>query len=519
MKTNIMSFMQKMSSAFLIPVAFLSFAGLLMGITSIFKMDYVTSIFPFFEGSIFNYINGLFFLIADLVFDNLAILFAVTVCIALANGEKAIAGFAALIGYLMFNLGMGYLLNYSYIQNLFPENAIGTILGYNTLKTGVLGGIVSGILTAYIHNKSYTIKLPMALGFFSGIRFVAIAVSFSMLLFSQVFVFIWIPISEGINALAHLIGNAGVVGTFFYGFIERLLIPTGLHHVWNAVIRNTEISGTVLMGGQEVSGVLNIYSKYLQTGIIPDMPMHEIARFLRGGQIPTSMFVLPAIALAMYKTSFLENRPVIKSLLISGVFTSVIAGVTEPLEFTFLFASPVLYFIYAVVCGISYSLTYIFHTSVGGTEPNLLGLLVFGILRPDTKWYINCAIGIVLAIITYYTFVWYIIKYNVKTPGREAIKTPSGISIDDIPEAIKTNPLKLKAYTIIQGLGGHENVEAVENCISRLRVTLRNGEKFNEDIIKSTDCAGIVKVDANRYQIIYGTSVNMIKDAVSKQIP
>ncbi len=520
-KSNMMGFLQKMSSAFLIPVAFLSFGGLLMGITSIFRMDYVVSYLPIVSNPVFNYINGALFLIAGFVFDNLPILFAVTVTISIAKDEKAIAGFVALIGYFVFNIGMGYLLQYEVIRSMFPANAIGNILGYETLKTGVLGGIIVGIVTALIHNKIYEVKLPMIFGFFSGIRFVAIGVSFFMLIFSQIFVFIWIPISEGINALAHIVGQAGVFGPFFYGFVERLLIPTGLHHVWNAVIRNTEISGVAIIAGQEVAGVLNIYNKYLQTGIIPDMPLYEVTRFLRGGQIPTALFVLPAIALAIYKNAFLQNKPLIKSLLISGVFTSVMAGVTEPLEFAFLFASPVLYIIYAIICGISFTTTYVLHTAVGGTEPNVFGLLIFGILRPESKWYLNLLVGVILAPITYILFNWYIIRFQIKTPGREDEQENNNVlhEIDShIPEDIKNNPLKRKAYIIIQGLGGVNNIIGVENCISRLRVKLKDGTQFKEHIINTTGCSGIIKIDETHFQIIYGTSVNMIKEAVNKQI-
>ena len=329
------------------------------------------------------------------------------------------------------------------------------------------------------------------------------------------------PISNGINAVAYAVANTGIFGPFFYQFGERLLIPTGLHQIWNTVIRDTAVSGIYEFGGSfgTIEGARAAYAAYLSTGCLPQgASLPEMVKFLRGGQIPMTVFALPAVAYAMYKCADAEKRDHVRALLLTAACTSVIAGITEPMEFSFLFAAPMLYVIYAVFCGLAYMIPCILGCTVGGTEGNLLGLTIFGFLRSDANWWILIVTGIVFAVIMFFLFKWYILKFDVRTPGRGGDYDDTVSLLDGIIDLDTRDPKVMKAQAVIRGLGGEDNIITVENCMSRLRVRVRDMSLTDEAIIKTTGCMGIVRPDENNIQIIYGAAVGMIREAVNREL-
>lgn len=414
MKRKLLVFFQKMSKAFLLPITLLAFAAMLLGLASVFLWhDQLKEMMPFIASPGIQYAARVINTVAGAIMDNLPVLFAISLALGLANEDKEYAVLSGLVGYLAFLMGMSTLLQFNpNIQAMFPESAIRTILGIQTLDTGILGGIIVGILTAIIHNKTHKVQLPMVFSFFSGTKFVPIACVTVFVILGQFFPFVWVVISKVINSAALAVANSGIFGPFIYAFGERLLIPTGLHHVWNTVIRDTAVSGTYMFeAGKIIEGARPAFNLFLETNTLPinvatgeQVALTELVKFLRAGQVPMTMFALPAIALAMYNTAYPENRSKIKQLLITGVCTALLAGITEPLEFAFLFAAPILYLIYSVLCGVSFVIVFLLGNQMGGTEPSLIGLLLYGLLRPESKYYISLIIGCIMAVISYVLF-------------------------------------------------------------------------------------------------------------------
>lgn len=519
MKQKLFNFFQKLSKAFLLPIVLISFASMVLGVASVFLWhDQLKEMLPFINTPAVQYVAQVMNTIAGAVMNHISLMFAVSLAFSMADENKEFAALGGLVGYLAFLMGMGTLITINPdVAAMFPESSMKAILGIQTIDTGMIGGIVVGLFAAFIHNKTYKVKLPMAFSLFSGTRFVPIACAIFFVILGQVFPYAWAVISEVINKAALGVANAGVFAPFLYGFGERLLIPTGLHHVWNAVIRDTAVSGIYTFPtGEVVEGARNAFNVFLSTNALPaDTTIQEMVKFLRGGQIPITMFALPAIALAMYKTAKPENRASVKPLLLTGVFSILIAGITEPLEFAFMFVAPLLYLVYAVLNGLSFMIAYLLGNGMGGSEPNLIGLILYGFLRPESRFWIVLALGIPFGIVSYFLFKWWIIKFDVKTPGRGGDYDQSMSVAGD---SGVTDPLVLKAMVIIEGLGKAENIEVVDCCISRLRVKVKDMSLVDEDKIKTTGCMGMVKVDEHNIQIIYGTSVSMVKSAVLKQL-
>lgn len=361
----------------------------------------------------------------------------------------------------------------------------------------------------------------MALSFYGGVRFVSIATSLFFAVFGQIVPFIWTPISNGINSVAFAVANTGIFGPFFYQFGERILIPTGMHQIWNTVIRDTAVSGVYEFGGSlgTIEGARAAFAAYMSTGYMPEgTSLVEMVKFLRGGQIPMTVFALPAIAYAMYKCADKDKRDNVKALMITAACTSIIAGITEPMEFSFLFAAPMLYVIYSLFCGLAYMIPYVLGSTLGGTEGNILGLGIFGFLRSDANWWIVVIVGIVFAVMLFFIFKWYIIKFDVKTPGRGGDYDETVSLLDGIIDLNTNDPKAMKAQAIIKGLGGAANMITVENCMSRLRVRVVDMSLVDEALLKTTGCMGIVKPDDENIQVVYGTTVGMIREAVNKEL-
>ncbi|MPM61179.1 PTS system maltose-specific EIICB component [bioreactor metagenome] len=453
--------------------------------------------------------------------------YAVSLSFSLVNEDKEWGAFSGLMGYLAFLISMGILVNtFPAIFAMFPTNGITTVLGISTVNCGILGGILVGCLVPVIHKKFREVKLPMTFAFFQGVRFVPFMSIIIMTVIGQVFPFIWVYISQAINALASVINTMGAFGPFLYGTVEKLLIPTGLHQIWNAIVRDTAASGIfTFASGTVIEGSRPAFFQYLVEGLPKEAGLVELVKFLRAGQMPFTIFVAPAVALAIYKCADPDKRELIKPLVITGALTAMFAGITEPLEFIFLFTAPLLFVLYAIIGGMNWMILYLLGNTMGGTSAHILGLLIYGVLRTDANWWYTVMLGIVEAPLMYLLFKWWIIRFNVKTPGRGGDYDESLAFAQEIantqPAAGKketTDPEILKARMIIESLGGKENIILVDSCMSRLRVEYKDNNKIDEQLIKRTGCQGIVRIDDNNIQIVYGVSVGLIAKSVNKEL-
>ena len=421
-----------------------------------------------------------------------------------------------------------------------------TNLGIFTLNMSVFGGIITGIVTAILHNKYHTIQLPQVIGFFSGSRFVPIVTSLAMAIVGALLAFIWPVVQNGIGVLSELVRNAGAIGTFFYGVIERALIPFGLHHVFYTPFwYGSFVEGQILVDGawQTVAGANTAYFAQLSSmSSLVGASSADMATVVAGttrfmaGKFPFMMFGLPAAALAMYKTAAPSKKKAVGSLLASAAVTALLTGITEPIEFTFLFVAPVLYGVHCVLAGLSFMLMDILNVFIGMTfSGGLIDFTLFGLLPAGagvpTHWLRLILVGIVYAVVYYFLFLFLIKKFNLKTPGRdeseEEVKLYSkadyqekaGIPQADINEksgnkkAGKNNEIVEKAPAVLAALGGEENIVSVDACITRLRVEVKDKANVNKDQLKSLGAAGVVEV-GNGIQAIFGAKADAYKNEI-----
>lgn len=382
----------------------------------------------------------------------------------------------------------------------------GVTLGIQTLESGVFGGLVIGIMASWLHNRYYKIELPQYLGFFGGSRFVPIVTSFGAIILGTVMYFVWPLFQNVIFSIGDVVNATGYIGTFFYGFILRLLGPFGLHHIFYLPFWQTALGGTLEVGGHLVQGTQNIFFAQLADPSTTQF-FEGTSRFMSGRFI-TMMFGLAGAAYAIYKTAKPENKKVVGGLMLSAALTSFLTGITEPLEFSFLFIAPALYVVHAFFDGLAFMLAHIFQITIGQTfYGGLIDFLLFGVLQGNAKthWMTVILIGVVWFFLYYFTFKFLILKFNFKTPGRT----------DELEVAEKREKPEGRALNIINALGGEENLVNVDNCATRLRVTVKDGTKVNEPALKETGSKGVL-VKGNGVQVIYGPQVTVIKNEVTE---
>lgn len=445
----------------------------------------------------------------SIVFQNLPVIFAVGVSIGLAKSDKGTAGLAALLGFLIMNATMNALLtinDHLAVTEELAKKGQGMVLGIQTVETGVFGGIIIGIMTAFLHNKYNKVTLPQFLGFFGGSRFIPIITSFSAIFVGVLMYFIWPFIQDLIFGAGGIVNKTGVIGTFFYGFILRMLGPFGLHHIFYLPFWQTALGGSLEVKGHLVQGTQNIF--FAQLG---DPNVHQyyegVSRFMSGRFI-TMMFGLLGAALAIYHTSKPENKKVVGGLMLSAALTSFLTGITEPLEFSFLFVAPLLYVIHALLDGLAFMMADIFNITVGQTfSGGFIDYILFGVLQGNekTNFLYVIPIGIVWFCLYYFIFKLLIIKMNFKTPGREDEQMNVSVGKSE------------RAQTIIEALGGKANINVVDCCATRLRVTLYDSGKLNESQLKMTEAKGVIK-QGNGVQIVYGPHVTSIKNEIEEQL-
>lgn len=519
MKDKIFGVLQRVGRSFMLPIALLPAAGLLLGLGSSFTNPTTLETYRLtgiiYEGGILYTVLDIMSKTGSIVFDNLALLFAMGVAIGMAKKEKEVAALSGAISYLIMNSAISTLIAANGGAEQMAANSTASVLGITTLQMGVFGGIIVGLGVAALHNKFYKIELPQVLSFFGGTRFVPIISSIVYLAVGVVMFYFW-PVVQGLIArLGQLVLKSGYAGTWIYGIVERALIPFGLHHVFYMPFWQTELGGSALIDGITVQGAQNIFFAELASRNTTKFSV-SATRFM-AGKFPFMIFGLPAAALAMYKAARPEKKKLVGGLLLSAGLTAMLTGITEPIEFTFLFVAPVMYAVHSVLAGLSYMLMHIFGVGVGMTfSGGIIDLVLFGVLQGNAKtgWLWIVAVGIVYAIIYYLVFSFMIKKFNYKTPGREAddeeTKLYTRKDVDAKNASKKNNGINAKSALILKGLGGKENISDIDCCATRLRVTVKKPEAVDDTLLKQSGASGIVH-KGNGVQIIYGPKVSVIK--------
>lgn len=524
MKNNIFGVLQRIGRSFMLPIAVLPVAGLFLGIGS--SLTNTTML------ETYNLINilgpdtmayGILSVLSEagsIIFGNLPIIFAMSVAIGMAKQEKEVAALSGAIAFFVMHASIGKMIDIMGGAEKLLAGSTTNVVGILSLQMGVFGGIIVGIGVAALHNKYYAIEMPQVLSFFGGTRFIPIISSIVFLVVGIAMYFIWPPIQVVMNKLGDLIAGSGYVGTLFYGIIERALIPFGLHHVFYTPLWQTSLGGTMMIDGKLIEGAQNIF--FAQLGSPNTVAFSvEATRFMTG-KFPFMIFGLPGAALAMYRNSRIEKRKIVGALLFSAALTAMITGITEPIEFTFLFVAPLFYAIHCVFAGISFMLMHILNVTVGMTfSGGLIDLLLFGVIQGNSKthWVWIVIVGIVYFFVYYFVFSFLIKKMDLKTPGREPDSEEPKLYRREDVEAAKSS--KNNEYgespLIVAGLGGKKNISDVDCCITRLRITVFDPDKVVDSTLKTSGASGVIK-KGNGIQVVYGPKVAVIKSKLEEYL-
>ena len=515
MKKHLFSLLQRIGQSFMLPIALLPIAGIFLGIGSSLTNTNMLAAYhlkglmgpgtaPYILFSLLNSAGSI-------IFDNLPILFAVGVAIGMARSEKAIAALSSIVAFFVMHSTIGSLITYTGRSHSFLTGATTEIVGITSLQMGVFGGIIVGLGVAALHNRFYKIELPKVFSFFGGTHFIPIISAITYVGIGILMFYIWPPIQILINDAGKLVLTSGYGGTFVYGLLERALIPFGLHHVFYMPFWQTAVGGRELVNGQLIEGAQNIFFAELAS---PDTSHFSVAatRFM-SGKFPLMMFGLPGAALTMYTCARPENKKAVGSLLLSTAISSAVTGITEPLEFAFLFVAPPLYAIHCAFAGLSYMLMHMLNVGIGMTfSGGFLDFFLFGILQGNTKtsWLHVIPVGILYFIVYFIVFRVMILKFNYQTPGHEK------------DNAAPVNNADNKSQQILDGLGGLENISDLSCCATRLRVTLHRPSKLNKEKLLATGAAAVV-ANGDGVQVVYGPEVTVIharlQDYIAQIIP
>lgn len=492
--------LQKIGKSLMLPIAVLPAAGLLLGIGGALSNVNTVSAYPFLD---INWLQGIFKIMAasgEIIFVNLALLICIGIAVGLANTDKGTAALASVVGFLVMNASIRGM-----IAAFSPES--------NAIDTGVIGALVIGSLVAHLHNKYHSIQLPAVLGFFGGSRFVPIISSFCAIGVGFVFFLIWPAFQKSLVSIGEIIASAGPIGTFFYGFLLRLTGAVGLHHMIYPLFWLTELGGVEQVAGESVVGAQNIFFAQLadpnHTGLFTEGTRYFAGRF------DTMMFGLPGACLAMYHCTPKAKRKVMGGLFLSGAITSFITGITEPIEFMFLFVAPYLYVLHAFFDGLSFYIADLLNISIGNTfSGGMIDFLLFGILQGNaaTNWIYVPIIGVFWFMLYYFSFKFLILKFNIMTPGRE-------IEDNNIDKNNTTNnnTLHQTAESVLIALGGKENIKDIDACITRLRVSVVDITKVDKNKLKSLGATAVLEVQ-DSVQAIFGALADPLKQEINKII-
>lgn len=533
MKDKIFGVLQRVGRSFMLPIAILPVAGLLLGLGSSFTNTTTIETYGLQwllgDKTILHALLVIMNAVGSAIFDNLPLIFAVGVAIGMAKKEKEVSALSAVIAYFVMNVSINAMLKISgkiladgSIAKDVLDGTITSVCGIQSLQMGVFGGIIVGLGVAALHNRFYKIELPNALSFFGGTRFVPIISTVAYLFVGILMYFIWPTVQNGIYALGGVVTGTGYFGTLLFGIIKRALIPFGLHHVFYMPFWQTAVGGTMEVAGHMVEGGQNIFFAQLADSANIAHFSADATRYF-SGEFIFMIFGLPGAALAMYKCAKPEKKKQAGSLLLSATLACMFTGITEPLEFSFLFVAPALFAVQVVLAGSAYMIAHILNIAVGLTfSGGLLDFFLFGILQGNekTSWMLVIPVGIVYFLLYYFIFSFLIKKFDFKTPGREDDDTETKLytkaDVNERKAAKDTKASDDKAtvdelsQTISRGLGGKANISDVDCCATRLRITVIDPEKVNDALLKSTGASGVVH-KGQGVQIIYGPRVTVIK--------
>ena len=521
MKDKIFGVLQRVGRSFMLPIALLPVAGLLLGIGSSFTNETMLAAYGLnsviHPGTLIYTILDVMSQTGSAVFNNLALLFAMGVAIGMARKEKEVAALSGAVAYIIMNTAIQAMINAAGGVDTMPANSTTTMLGITTLQMGVFGGIVVGLGVAALHNRFYKIELPQVLAFFGGTRFVPIISSIVYLVVGIAMFYIWPVVQNGIAALGALVLASGYAGTFIYGLLERALIPFGLHHVFYMPFWQTAVGGTAIIDGVTVTGAQNIFFAELASKSTTVFSV-SATRFM-AGKFPFMMFGLPGAALAMYQCAKPEKKKAAGGLLLSAALTAFLTGITEPLEFTFIFVALPMYAVHCVLAGLSFMLMHILNVGVGMTfSGGLIDLVLFGAMQGNAKthWIWVVVVGAVYFVLYYIIFRFMISKFNYKTPGRDDAEEVKLYTRADVNARSAASGSTAPAgddpvsALIVEGLGGADNLSDVDCCATRLRCTVKDVALVKQDVLKASGASGVI-CKGDGVQVVYGPKVAVIK--------
>ncbi|MFF3209247.1 maltose/glucose-specific PTS transporter subunit IIBC [Streptomyces sp. NPDC002886] len=527
-KAALWEFLQGLGKTFMLPVALLAFCGIMLGVGSSLSSPAVLQNLSFLDNEPLQLAFTWMSSTGLVAFKFLPVLFAMAIPLGLAREDKGVAAFSGFVGFASMNLAVNFFLTTRGVdfedKGEIAHYGIADVLGVKSIDTGLLGAVAVGVIVALLHKRYRTKQMPDALAFFGGLRFVPIVSALAMSIVGLLVPLVWPTLGGWIASVGTGIAHAGVFGPFFFGMGEVLLRPIGLHHILVALFRFTDAGGAGVVCGEHVSGALNLFYAQLSCPT-PSGAAHTATQFLSQGKMAAYLGGLPGAALAMYHCAKRSMRPEIKALLISGVVACVVGGVTEPLEFLFLFIAPWLYLIHAVLVGLGFLVSAVLGVYIGNTDGNVIDLLVFGVLQgTTTKWYLVPVIAAIWFAVYYFLFRWAITKFNLKTPGRE--DEPTGPEAADTGAAADANAPKAELVAgkydpvaILEALGGPANIHALDNCITRLRMTVGDAALLDDARLKKLGAIAVVRLDEHNVQVIIGPQVQSVKDALAKLTP
>ncbi len=516
-KISVWEFFQSLGKTFMLPVALLSFCGIMLGIGSSLSSHDVITLIPLLGNSVLQLIFIWMSKIGSFAFSYLPVMFAIAIPLGMARDNKGVAAFSGFVGFAVMNLAVNFWLNVNGIlpttdPAVLKANNIQNIIGIQSIDTGILGAVIIGIIVFYLHARFHTIRLPDALAFFGGTRFVPIITTLVMGLVGLVVPLIWPWFAAAISGLGWIINGAGEFGPMIFGTGERLLLPFGLQHILVAIIRFTDAGGSMDVCGHTVSGALTIFQAQLSCPTSGGFA-ESATRFLSQGKMPAFLGGLPGAALAMYHCARVENRQKIKGLLISGVVACVVGGTTEPIEFLFLFVAPVLYLIHALLTGLGFSVMAMLGVTIGNTDGNVIDFVVFGILHGlSTKWYWVPVVAAIWFVGYYLIFRFAITHFNIKTPGREVEKS----QVEQTLSAAGSGKSGYNTPVILAALGGASNITSLDNCLTRLRLSIADMSLVDDATLKSNGAIGVVHLNQHSLQVVFGPQVQSVKDEMSQ---
>jgi PTS system maltose and glucose-specific IIC component len=513
-KISLWEFFQQLGKTFMLPVALLSFCGIMLGIGSSLSSKDVITLIPFLGTPVLQAIFIWMSKVGSFAFSFLPVMFCIAIPLGLARENKGVAAFAGFVGYAVMNLAVNFWLTAKGIlpttdAAVLKANNIQSVIGIQSIDTGILGAVIAGVIIWMLHERFHNIRLPDALAFFGGTRFVPIVTLVVMGLFGLIIPLIWPVFAMGINGIGRIINGAGDFGPMIFGTGERLLLPFGLQHILVALIRFTEAGGTMEVCGHDVSGALTIFQAQLSCPTTHGFS-ESATRFLSQGKMPASA----ACRVPRWRCTTARARKTVIKLkaCISGVIACVVGGTTEPIEFLFLFVAPVLYLIHAVLTGLGFTVMAVLGVTIGNTDGNVIDFVVFGILHGlSTKWYLVPVVAAIWFAVYYGIFRFAITRFNLKTPGRD---TDTASSVE---QAVAGTVGKSGYNTpaILAALGGADNITSLDNCITRLRLSVADMSKVDTNALKANRAIGVVQLNQHNLQVVIGPQVQSVKDELA----